>query len=187
MSGQSSPIISPYPNFPRNVKFLQFHLQILKQNFITNQNVFKNVLLHWSDIIFRQHFIPSYQLLRFKFEICKMNFKSMADFCAAIGICTVASIQIVIYYRRRFSISMQSMQLALLMILSFLADRIDPRLSLAFLFVGGLIMWRQILKEFCVFDLEEIAKFLICWVMLLSMKMQLLYISEYSNEFAFVM
>ena len=82
---------------------------------------------------------------------------------------------------------MQSMQLALLMILSFLADRIDPRLSLAFLFVGGLIMWRQILKEFCVFDFEEIAKFLICWVMLLSMKMQLAYISEYSNEFAFVM
>ena len=93
----------------------------------------------------------------------------MAEFCAAVGICTVASIQIVIYYRRKFSISMQSMQLALLMILSFLADRIDPRLSLAVLFVGGLIMWRQILKEFCVFDLEENAKFLICWVMLLSM------------------
>ena len=82
---------------------------------------------------------------------------------------------------------MQSMQLGLLMILSFLADRIDPRLSLTVLFIGGLIMWRQILKEFCVFDLEENAKFLICWVMLLSMKMQLLYISEYSNEFAFVM
>ena len=83
----------------------------------------------------------------------------MADLCAAIGICTVASIQIVIYYRRRFSISMQSMQLALLMILSFLADKIDPPLSLAVLLVGCLIMWRQILKEFCVFDLEEVAKF----------------------------
>ena len=126
--------------------------------------------------------------MSFKFvEIYEMNYKSIAEFCAAVGICTVASIQIVIYYRRRFSISMQSMQLVLLMILSVLVDRIDPLLSLTVLFVGCLIMWRQILENVCTFDLAENVKFLICWIMLLSMTMQLANIFEYSNEIAFVM
>ena len=119
-----------------------------------------------------------------------MFVKSVAEFCSALGLCTLTSVQIVIYYRRSFSTSMFSMHLTSLMIIGLIADQFDPFVTLAVLLVGGQLFcaWKLIRDAILAFrEKKEFYKFVLCFLMLLSIKMKLAVIFQYSNEMAFIM